>query len=334
MSQSTHTPGTQSMLNQSLAMSKIMKEAEQVARTSMTVLILGETGVGKGVLAQWIHAQSLRQTHPFVSVNCAGLSPELVGSELFGHERGSFTSAVNRRIGRFEQAHGGTLFLDEIGDLSLTAQLTLLHILEDDHLTRVGGETSIEVDVRVIAATNRDLQQAIQAGIFREDLLHRLDEFPITVPPLRERQEEIPIFAAHFMARGAEKLRRPVPHLTDEVVRHLQKYNWPGNVRELEHRIQRAVVICQGDVIQVEDVPFPAEAQVATPISRPLVEQAVEPKTDLLADTEKKQIIAALQATNWRIYGEQGAAQLLGIHPERLRSRMRVYELKRPKKPS
>ena len=168
----------------------------------------------------------------------------------------------------------------------------------------------------MIAATNRDLQQAIQAGIFREDLFHRLNEFPITVPPLRERQEEIPIFAAHFMARGAEKLQRPVPHLSDEVVRHLQKYNWPGNVRELEHRIQRAVVICQGNIIQVEDVPFPAEAQVAAPIARPLVEQAVEAKTDLLAETEKKQIIAALRATNWMIYGEQGAAQLLGIHPD------------------
>ncbi len=312
-------------------MTIILKQAEQIANIPVTVLILGETGVGKGVLARHIHSLSLRQEKPFVSVNCGALPPGVAESELFGHEKGSFTSAVNQHIGRFEQAYGGTLFLDEIGDLSIEVQRLLLNILEDHHLTRVGGEISIRVDARVIAATNRDLQQSIQDGTFREDLFHRLNIFPIEIPPLRERQEEIPDLAVLFATEWAQKLRRPVPSLSPEVMRHLQEYDWPGNVRELEHLVQRAMIICLDDAIEVEHMQLPAGKQAAALTSMTLVEGEAEAKTDRLAEVEKKQIIEALQATNWMIYGEQGAAQLLGINPERLRSRMRVYGLERPK---
>ena len=213
------------------------------------------------------------------------------------------------------------MFLDEIGDLSTDTQRVLLRVLEEGHLIRVGGEKSIPVDVRVVAATNRDLKKAIREGTFRDDLFYRLDMLTVTLPPLRDRREDIPVLAAHFASRCAQNLRRPVPILSDEVIAHLQGYSWPGNVRELEHVIQRAVVLCEDDVIQVADVPLEPLASAA-PIEGAEIED------------EKQQIVAALLATNWRIYGERGAAHLLGMHPERLRSRMRVYGLQRPKKSS
>ena len=235
---------------------------------------------------------------------------------MFGHEKGAFTSAVKRHIGCFERANYGTLFLDEIGDLPLEFQRALLRILEEHHLVRVGGEELIPVDVRVIAATNRDLQEAIRARTFREDLFYRLNAFSLVLPPLRDHRDDIPLLAEQFARQYAQKLRRPVPSLSAEVMAHLQRHTWPGNVRELEHLIQRAVVLCQNDVIEVADVPLEPSA----------FEQAGEVKT------EKQQIVEALQATGGRIYGERGAAHLLGMNPERLRSRMRVYGLQRPKK--
>ena len=318
-----------SVLGQSEAMTRLGKEVGQVAETDMTVLVLGETGVGKGLLTRMIHDLSQRREQAFIQVNCGALSTGLIESELFGHEKGAFTGAVSHKIGCFERAHGGTLFLDEIGNLPLDAQRTLLHILEEDHLTRVGGGGSIPIDVRVVAATNCDLKKAIQEGTFREDLFYRLNMFPLVLPPLRERREDIPILAAHFVAQFAEELQRPVPSLGDEVIAHLQEHNWPGNVRELEHLIQRAVVVCQGGVIQVEDVQLSTEdegEEVTASVSP--VEQGVGDKD------EKQQIVEALQATNWLIYGDRGAACLLDMHPERLRSRMRVYGLQRPKKSS
>ena len=229
------------------------------------------------------------------------------------------------------RAHGGTLFLDEIGDLPLDAQRTLLHILEEDHLTRVGGGVSIPIDVRVVAATNRNLKKAVQEGTFRGDLFYRLRVFPLMLPPLRNRREDIPILVAHFVAQFAEELQRPVSSLGDEVIAHLQAHNWPGNVRELEHLIQRAVVVCQGGVIQVEDVPLSAEDEDEE--GSPLLAASASPVKQGTGDQdEKRQIVEALQATNWLIYGERGAARLLGMKPERLRSRMRVYGLRRPKK--
>ena len=321
------------VLGQSQSMVQLLEEVGQVAETDMTVLVLGETGVGKGLLTRMIHDLSQRREQAFIQVNCGALSTGLIESELFGHEKGAFTGAVARKIGCFERAQGGTVFLDEIGNLPLDAQRALLHILEEDHLTRVGSGVSIPIDVRVVAATNRNLKKAVQEGTFREDLFYRLNVFPLVLPPLRDRREDIPILVAHFVAQFAEELQRPVPSLGDEVIVHLQEHNWPGNVRELKHLIQRAVVVCQGGVIQVEDMPLSAEDEeeagaLLLTASAPTVEQGTGDQD------EKQQIVEALQATNWLIYGDRGAACLLGMNPERLRSRMRVYGLRRPKKSS
>ena len=308
-------------------MRQVMEQTVRVAETAMTVLVLGETGTGKGLLAQTIHETSTRRKRPFIRVNCGALPAGLVESELFGHEKGAFTGAASRQLGRFELADGGTLFLDEIGDLPLESQRVLLHILEENALTRVGGEQPVRVDVRVIAATNRDLRQAIQEGTFREDLFYRLSVFTLELPPLRQRQEDIPALAAHFAERYAQHLRRPAPTLDDGVVAHLQGYAWPGNVRELEHLIHRAVLLCEGGVIRVGDLLLPSVARH----SRDAVPPALAAGEGL---DEKQQLVEALQATNWMIYGERGAAHLLGMNPERLRSRMRYYGLRRPKKSS
>ena len=312
--------------SQSLAMRQVLEQTVRVAETAMTVLVLGETGTGKGLLAQIIHETSTRRKRPFIHVNCGALPVGLVESELFGHEKGAFTGAASRQLGRFELADGGTLFLDEIGDLPLESQRVLLHILEENALTRVGGQQPVSVDVRVIAATNRDLRQAIQEGTFREDLFYRLSVFTLELPPLRQRQEDIPALAAHFVERYAQHLRRPVPTIDEGVVSHLQGYSWPGNVRELEHLIHRAVLLCEGGVIRVGDLLLPSVGR--------RVEEAVQPAPAVGEGLdEKQQLVAALQATNWMIYGERGAAHLLGMNPERLRSRMRYYGLGRPKKP-
>ena len=318
----------QGFLSQSQAMARLLDQVESMAETDMTVLVLGETGVGKGVLARLLHNLSPRQANPFIPVNCGGLSAGLIESELFGHEKGAFTSANAQKIGYFERANGGTLFLDEVGDLPLDSQRALLHILEEGHLTRVGGEQSIPVDVRVVAATNKDLEEAIQAGTFREDLFYRLSVLSVVLPPLRERQEDIPLLAAHFASRCAEQLGRPTPVLGEEVVAHLQQYAWPGNVRELEHIVQQAVVLGNRDVIQVADVPLQAaETELALPVEQDFDGDAED-------EDEKQRILAALQATNWRIYGPRGAARLLDIGPEKLRYRMRKHGLQRPEKPS
>ena len=311
--------------SESWAMRQVMEQTVRVAETAMTVLVLGETGTGKGLLAQTIHETSTRRKRPFIQVNCGALPAGLVESELFGHEKGAFTGAASRQLGRFELADGGTLFLDEIGDLPLESQRVLLHILEENALTRVGGEQPVSVDVRVIAATNRDLRQAIQEGTFREDLFYRLSVFTLELPPLRQRQDDIPSLAAHFAERYAQHLRRPVPTLAEGVVAHLQGYAWPGNVRELEHLIHRAVLLCEGGVIRVGDLLLPSVGPRAGDAVAPAV--AVGAGLD-----EKQQLVEALQATNWMIYGERGAARLLGMSPEKLRYRMRKYGLRRPKK--
>ncbi|MYC72857.1 MAG: AAA domain-containing protein [Gemmatimonadetes bacterium] len=315
--------------SQSWAMRQVMEQTVRVAETAMTVLVLGETGTGKGLLAQTIHETSTRRKRPFIQVNCGALPAGLVESELFGHEKGAFTGAASRQLGRFELADGGTLFLDEIGDLPLESQRVLLHILEENALTRVGGKQPVKVDVRVIAATNRDLRRAIQEGAFREDLFYRLSVFTLELPPLRQRQEDIPALAAHFAERYAQHLRRPVPTLDEGVVAHLQGYAWPGNVRELEHLIHRAVLLCEGGVIRVGDLLLPSVGHRAGD-SAPPAPPAPAAGEGL---DEKQQLVEALQATNWMIYGERGAAHLLGMNPEKLRSRMRHYKLQRPKKP-
>ena len=311
--------------SQSWAMRQVLEQTVRVAETAMTVLVLGETGTGKGLLAQTIHETSTRRKRPFIQVNCGALPTGLVESELFGHEKGAFTGAATRQLGRFELADGGTLFLDEIGDLPLESQRVLLHILEENALTRIGGEQPVSVDVRVIAATNRDLRQAIQEGTFREDLFYRLSVFTLELPPLRQRQEDIPALAAHFAERYAQHLRRPVPTLDEGVVAHLQAYSWPGNVRELEHLINRAVLLCEDGVIRAGDLLLPSVAPRAGDAVPPA------PATGEGLD-EKQQLVEALEATNWMIYGERGAARLLGMNPEKLRYRMQKYGLRRPKK--
>ena len=311
--------------SQSWSMRQVLEQTMRVAETAMTVLVLGETGTGKGLLAQVIHETSTRRMRPFIHVNCGALPAGLVESELFGHEKGAFTGADSRQLGRFELADGGTLFLDEIGDLPLESQRVLLHILEENTLTRVGGQQPVPVDVRVIAATNRDLRQAIQEGTFREDLFYRLSVFTLELPPLRQRQEDIPALAVHFAERYAQHLQQPVPTLDEGVVAHLQAYAWPGNVRELEHLINRAVLLCEDGVIRAGDLLLPSVGHRAGDAVPPA------PAAGEGLD-EKQQLVEALQATHWRIYGVHGAAALLSMHPEKLRYRMQKYGLQRPKK--
>ena len=230
----------------------------------------------------------------------------------------------------FERAHGGTLFLDEIGDLPLEAQRVLLHVLEENHLRRIGGKESIPVDVRIIAATNRDLQRAVRDGTFREDLYYRLSAFPLVLPPLRERREDIPLLATHFVREYALRFQRPVPTLGDGVMEYLQAHSWPGNVRELAHRMQRAVIVCEGERIKVIDVLSAGAEELALslPASAPPVAQRAE------GEDEKQQIIAALERTNWVVSGDRGAARLLGMSAQTLRYRMRKYGIQRPQKSS
>ena len=321
--------------SESWAMRQVMEETARVAETAMTVLVLGETGTGKGLIAQTLHETSTRSKRPFIHVNCGALPAGLVESELFGHEKGAFTGANTRQLGRFELADGGTLFLDEIGELPLASQGVLLNILEENALVRVGGQQSVAVDVRVVAATNRDLRQAVEKGTFRGDLFYRLNVFTITLPPLRQRQEDIPTLAAHFAERYAQHLQRPVPTIGEGVVAHLQGYAWPGNVRELEHLIHRAVLLCKGGVVRVENVSLPSVAPPAKDGEHPSAERRTE-DADKVPPAEgvdeKQQILAALQATHWRVSGVHGAAALLGMHPEKLRYRMQKYGLRRPKK--
>ena len=322
-------------------MARLLQEAAKVAKRDTSVLLLGETGVGKGLFAETIHAMSPRHQLKLISVNCGGLPPGLIESELFGHEKGAFTSATSRHRGYFEQADGSTLFLDEIGDMSMDAQQRLLHVLEAKHLRRVGGTGSVPVDVRVIAATNHNLKRAVQEGRFRADLYYRLRIFPLVVPPLRKRRADIPLLAAHFMRRYARAFQRPVPNVSAEVMAYLQGYAWPGNVRELDHCIHRAMILCEGGVLEMADVVLEeaGEEDVLPPASAPsvpLVEAEVsrdwEVRAAEAAQAEKGQIEAVLQATKGRIYGEHGAAHWLGIGPEKLRYYMRKYGVKRPKK--
>ena len=308
-------------VGKSPALHKILLQIQEVARTDMTVLIVGETGTGKGLVARAIHGMNPRREGPLIPVNCGAIPEGLVESELFGHEKGAFTGAASRKLGKVELAEGGTLFLDEIGDLPLSAQAKLLRFLEDRTFERVGGESTLEVNVRVIAATNRDLEGMVSEEQFREDLYYRLQAFVIRVPPLRERREDIPLLVQYFAERFAGHLNRPVPEIDVGAMKHLQRYRWPGNVRELEHQVQRAVLSCRDNIIRVKDM-FAGETQG---------ERSSESGTFLsLEEQEKRHIERALEATGWVIYGERGAARLLGIHPENLRVRMRKHGLRRP----
>ena len=283
---------------------------EQVAPTTATVLLLGETGTGKGVVAERIHQRSQRRGR-FVEVNCAALPATLIESELFGRERGAFTDAVTSQAGRFELAHGGTIFLDEIGELPLELQAKLLRAIQEGVVERLGSPRPIPVDVRVIAATNRDIHEEVRAGRFRQDLYYRLNVFPITLPPLRERYGDLDLLTSHFVERVSRRYNRPIHTVPPDVVSQLRHYGWPGNVRELEHVIERAIIMSTDGVLTLAEplVDVPNMAENAVSGSR-------------LTDVERAHILRVLRSTAWQIEGSDGAASILGVPASTLRSRM------------
>jgi DNA-binding NtrC family response regulator len=286
-------PGFAHLLGLSRSLERVMKQARSVATTSATVLLTGENGTGKEMLARAIHQESPRASGPFVGVSCAALPESLIESELFGHEKGSFTSATQTRKGRFELAHGGTLFLDEIGDLSSAVQVKLLRVLQEREFERVGGTKTLTVDIRLIAATNRDLEKEVEEGRFRRDLFYRLNVIPLVLPPLRERQEDIPILAAHFAAKSAEKHGQRTPELEPALIDVLNEYTWPGNVRELENLLERLVVLSNNHVLGLEFVPEKMlRVLPGTPAGdESTLEGAVEA-------VKRRMIVSALQAEN------------------------------------
>ncbi len=319
-----HAHGLDQFIGQSDILQQALDQIYTVSTTDVTALVLGDTGTGKGLAARAIHTISSRRDRPFIQVNCGAIPEGLIESELFGHEKGAFTGAVQRQIGRFELADEGTIFLDEIGDLPLESQRVLLQVLQDGTLQRVGGQKQIQVDVRVVAATNRDLRQAMLQGTFREDLYFRLSAFTLHLPSLRQRRDDVPLLMHHFVEQFARHLHRPTPHIDPSVLSYLQEYNWPGNVRELEHMAQRAILVCKDDCIHLQDIPL---LDAPPPQPEPAVSST---SANLSLDEHEKQLIAqALRTTNGIVYGERGAAQLLDVHPEKLRAKIRKYDLKK-----
>ena len=308
------------IIGQSSALAYVFLLVEQVAAMNATVLLLGETGTGKGVVARAIHSSSARKDRPMITVNCATLPANLIESELFGRERGAFTGADVRQIGRFELAAGGTIFLDEIGELPLELQSKLLRVLQDGEFERLGSPHTMKTDVRIIAASNRNLAEEIKNGRFRADLFYRLNVFPITIPPLRQRKEDIPLLVHHFVAKFNKKIGKKIETVPKETLNALQEYHWPGNVRELESVIERAVITSQGSALQVLDH-FNTFRKT---------EEATEQEIKALAELERDHILQVLQKTYWRIDGKSGAAHLLGLNPSTLRARMKKYGIVRP----
>jgi len=302
------------------ALQKVLSLVSKVAPTDATVLVTGETGTGKELVARAIHRQSRRSSRAFVSVNCAAIPRDLIASELFGHEKGSFTGAVQRRLGRFELAAGGTIFLDEVGELPMVTQIALLRVLQEHEFERVGGTRSIQTNVRVVAATNRNLQAAIAAGTFRSDLFYRLNVFPIDMPPLRDRREDIPVLVEYFVDHCARKVGKNIQGITKESLDLLRSYPWPGNIRELQNVIERSVIMCETENFSV-DKTWLAQQPLAT-----------EPKTPLdlsekLATEEKEMIEAALRESAGRVFGPSGAATKLGIARSTLESKIRSLRI-------
>jgi formate hydrogenlyase transcriptional activator len=305
------------ILGQSDGLKYVLYRAEQVAPMNTTVLILGETGTGKDLVAAAIHDMSLRNDRPLITVNCAALPGNLIESELFGREKGAFTGADTRQVGRFEIAHGSTLCLDEIGELPLEVQAKLLRVIQHNEFERLGSSHTVKVDVRIIATTNRDIEGEIRKGRFRQDLYYRLNVFPITVPPLRQRKEDIPMMAEAFVKRYCRKLGKQITVIGKETMKELQDYPWPGNVRELESVIERAVILCPGPVLQLAE-----KLEISCP--------PLSPAARTLEETERNQISKILFETRWRIEGKDGAAAILGLHPSTLRARMHKLGIARP----
>jgi formate hydrogenlyase transcriptional activator len=313
-------PGAgEAIVGDSGVMRAVLTRADQVARTNATVLLLGETGTGKELLARTIHARSRRRAHAMVTVNCAALPASLIESELFGRERGAFTGAHATQVGRFELAQRGTLFLDEVGELPLELQAKLLRVLQDGRMERLGSPRTIDLDVRVIAATNRNLEDEVREGRFRRDLFYRLNVFPITLPPLRDRREDIPDLVHHLVRRLSRELDKPLDSVPAQVARALATHDWPGNVRELENTLARAIIQSPGTTL------------VLDPEWMPAMDVAREESDSLtLAESERRHIRRVLDGTRWRIEGLSGAASRLGLKPSTLRSRMAKLGIARP----
>jgi Nif-specific regulatory protein len=309
------------IIGQSRTLQEILRRVAQVAPTDATVLIQGETGTGKELIARAIHQRSRYRDRPLVKVNCATLPAGLVESELFGHEKGAFTGAVTRKIGRFELADGGTIFLDEISELPPELQAKLLRVLQEGEFERVGSSHTLTVNVRVIAATNRDLAMAVQTGSFRADLFYRLNVFPLTLPPLRERKDDIPLLLECFLARMTKKLGKAFTGLSDDSMDHVMRYSWPGNVRELQNVIERAAILARGPIVEIDEA-----------LEQRLAPGAHPPAAASLQDVERAHILRVLAETNGIIEGPRGAARILGLHPNTLRFRLQKLGIKNPRR--
>ncbi len=319
------------IIGDATTLKEVLRKIEQVAPTASTVLVRGETGTGKELVARAIHINSQRESKPFVRVNCAALAPGILESELFGHEKGAFTGAIARRAGRFELADGGTLFLDEVGDLPSDVQVKLLRVLQEREFERVGGTETLRCDVRVVSATNRDLEAMVQRGQFREDLYYRLNVFPIDLPPLRSRQSDIPLLAEHFALKFARRAGRPAVQLDASAIDRLKEYPWPGNVRELENVMERAIIVMRGSTLTGGDLDFgrrsatlPAAPDAPRPSDPPPSGGADVPLQKRLHEQERAEIIAAIERSSGNI---AMAARALGINRSTLYYRLRKHDL-------
>jgi transcriptional regulator with GAF, ATPase, and Fis domain len=320
------------IVGESDAMKSVLRQVELVAPTDASVIILGESGTGKELVAREIHKRSLRHDRPLIKVNCASISRELYESEFFGHVKGAFSGAIKDRAGRFEAANGGTLFLDEVGEIPLDLQSKLLRVLQEGQYERVGEELTRQVDVRIIAATNRNLKKDVAKGRFRQDLYYRLNVFPIEVAPLRLRKVDIPLLAEHFLGLIQKRGNRKFSRLTTSNLKQLQNYDWPGNVRELQNVIERAAIASQGRVLQfvLPNGNGLGESHPATEFDlEPNIDWEVVPESEMRR-RERQNIIDALKKSKWKIYGTEGAAQLLGIKPTTLSSRIKKLKIKKP----
>lgn len=324
--------GFGNLVGRSDALRAMVQQIDLVAPTDATVLILGESGTGKELVAREIHERSQRRSRALVRVNCASIPRELYESEFFGHVKGAFTGALKDRAGRFESANGGTLFLDEVGEIPVELQSKLLRVLQEGEYERVGEETTRTVNVRIVAATNRDLTRDVQAGRFRQDLYYRLNVYPIPVVPLRHRKEDIPLLAAHFVEQAAGRLHCSRPPMPEAQVRQLQLYDWPGNVRELQNVIERAVIASQGCSLEFE---LPHGTNQEQLVTRPIRTAARLSEGEVLTEAEMRQwerdnLLTALHLSHWRIYGPGGAAERLGVKPTTLVSRIKKLGIKKP----
>ncbi len=306
------------IIGTSAALARVLRRVETVAPTDSSVLITGETGTGKELIARALHRLSRRAPRAFIKVNCAALPAGLIESELFGHEKGAFTGAISRRIGRFELADGGTILLDEIGEVPPSTQVKLLRVLQEREFERVGGARTIPVDVRVVATTNRDLEKAVAAESFRADLYYRLNVFRLSLPPLRERREDIPLLARYLVTKYAARMGKRMERVTKEAMARLCGYLWPGNIRELENVIERAVILSPGPTLRLEDEMFPLDQRASEPSA-----------AQSLSAVERGYILKVLENTGWVIDGPRGAARILGLHPNTLRARLKKLGIRR-----